>query len=118
MIRFAFLAVLAAAVVASGAGATPRPTSYVLPGDAVFPEGVGFQQETGNYYAGSTTDGTVFRGHVSQPSATPFLAPGTDGRTTTIGMKVDDQGRLYIAGGGTGLVFVYDSATGALIRSF
>ena len=118
MIRSTLLAVLAAAVVASGAGATPRPASYVLPGAAVFPEGIAFQQETGSYYVGSTTDGTVFRGHVSQPNASPFLAPGTDGRTTALGMKVDELGRLYIAGGGTGLVFVYDSATGALIRSF
>jgi hypothetical protein len=33
-------------------------------------------------------------------------------------MKVHRQGRLYVAGGGTGLVFVYDTATGQLIRSF
>jgi Cu-Zn family superoxide dismutase len=118
MTRFTLLAVLAAALVASGAGATPRPAGYVLPGDAVFPEGIAFEPDTGNFYVGSTTDGTVFRGHVSQPSASPFLAPGADGRTTAIGMKVDDRGRLYVAGGGTGLAFVYDAATGVLIRSF
>jgi sugar lactone lactonase YvrE len=50
--------------------------------------------------------------------ATPFLAPGIDGRTSVTGMKVDEAGRLYIAGAGTGLVFVYDTETGALIRSF
>jgi DNA-binding beta-propeller fold protein YncE len=118
MSRFTLLAALAAALIVSGAAATPRPTSYTLPGNAVFPEGVAFQQETGNFFVGSTTDGTVFRGHVSQPSAGAFLAPGADGRTSVTGIKVDDQGRLYVAGAGTGLVFVYDSATGALIRRF
>jgi sugar lactone lactonase YvrE len=118
MTRLTLLVAVAAAILASGAGATPRPSSYILPGDAVFPEGLGYQENTGNFFVGSTTDGTVFRGHVKDPNASAFLAPGADGRTTAVGMKVDDEGRLYIAGGGTGLVWVYDSATGALIRSF
>ena len=118
MTRFTLLAAVAAALVVSAAGATPRPSSYALPGNAVFPEGIAFHQETGNFFVGSTTDGTVFRGHVSEPEASPFLPPGADGRTSVTGMKVDDQGRLYVAGAGTGLVFVYDSATGALIRRF
>ena len=40
----------------SGAG------RYVLPGEQVFPEGVAYQSETGDFYVGSTTDGTVFAG--------------------------------------------------------
>jgi sugar lactone lactonase YvrE len=48
----------------------------------------------------------------------PFLAGGADGRTTAIGMKVDRQGRLFVAGGGTGAVWVYDTKTRTLIRKF
>jgi sugar lactone lactonase YvrE len=118
MTRLALVFALTAAIFASSAGSAPRPSSYALPGDAVFPEGVAFQKETGNFFVGSTTDGTVFRGHVKDPNATPFLAPGGDGRTFVTGMKVDKAGRLYIAGAGTGLVFVYNAETGALIRSF
>lgn len=33
-------------------------------------------------------------------------------------MKTDGAGRLYVAGGDTGQMFVYDTATGALIESF
>jgi Cu-Zn family superoxide dismutase len=118
MTRFALLFALAAAILAASAGATHRPNEYVLPGDAVFPEGIGYQQSTGNFYVGSTTDGTVFRGHARVAAASPFLPPGADGRTSVTGMKVDAAGRLYVDGAGTGLAFVYDTATGTLIRSF
>jgi Cu-Zn family superoxide dismutase len=119
MTRIAFLAVLlSAAIAAASAGSTPRPSSYALPGDNVFPEGIAFQERTGHFFAGSTGDGTVFRGHVKKASATPFLPAGGDGRTFVTGMKVDDGGRLYVAGAASGLVFVYDTKTGNLIRSF
>jgi hypothetical protein len=39
---------------------------YVLPGEQVFPEGVAYQSDTGDFYVGSTTDGTVFRGNVER----------------------------------------------------
>ncbi|HEU5103793.1 MAG TPA: hypothetical protein VFU22_32475 [Roseiflexaceae bacterium] len=88
---------------------------YVLPGNAVFPEGVAYQPSTGSYFVGSTTDGTIFRGTLNEPSATVFLAPGGDGRTTAIGLKVDGRGRLFVSGGGTGQMFIYDAASGALL---
>jgi Cu-Zn family superoxide dismutase len=95
--------------------ADPRPSQYVLPGTAVYPEGIAFEEETGYFFVSSTTDGTVFRGHVSQPVAEVFLAPGEDGRTTAVGVAVDREGRLYVAGGATGKVFVYDSSSGDLV---
>ena len=45
----------------------------------------------------------------------PFLAGRTDGRTTAIGLEVDNDGHLFVAGGATGFVFVYDELTGALL---
>ena len=96
----------------SGAG------RYVLPGEQVFPEGVAYQSETGDFYVGSTTDGTVFRGNVegSPKEAKVFLEPERDGRTTAIGMEVDKEGRLFIAGGETGRIFVYDTERADLVR--
>ena len=78
------------------------------------------QEASGNFYAGSTTDGTVFRGNVSEPGteAEVLLEPGTDGRSAAIGMKVDAEGRLFIAGGMTSQLFVYDTSTGELIDAF
>jgi DNA-binding beta-propeller fold protein YncE len=84
---------------------------YLLPGEQVFPEGVAYQSDTGDFYVGSTTDGTVFRGNVEggPKEAEVFLEPESDGRTTAIGMDVDEKGRLFIAGGDTGRIFVYDT---------
>ena len=61
----AFLAGLALAAPAGAAqtsspAAKPRPTSYILPGDDVFPEGIAFQQSTGYFFvSGHKTGGTV-----------------------------------------------------------
>lgn len=93
---------------------------YPLPGEQVFPEGIALNEATGDFYAGSTGDGTVFSADVSEPGtqAEVLLEPGADGRSAAIGMKVDAQGRLFIAGGMTGLMFVYDTNTGELIDRF
>ena len=94
--------------------------SYPLPGEQVFPEGIALNEATGDFYAGSTGDGTVFSANVSEPGteAEVLLEPGTDERSTAIGMKADADGLLFIAGGMTGQMFVYDTSTGELIDSF
>lgn len=115
--RIAVLAALASLLLAAAAGADPRPSSYVVSGAAVFPEGVAFQPSSGAFFVSSTGDGTIFRGHVSEPMTEVFLAGGQDGRTTAIGLEVDDT-RLYVAGGTTGRIFVYDTETRAKLASF
>jgi len=93
----------------------PLPAQYILPGSTVFPEGIAYEQRTQRVFVSSTTNGTVFAGHSSDDALTTFLAPGGDGRTTAIGLDVDDDGHLFVAGGGTGFVFVYDASSGALL---
>ncbi len=92
-------------------------TSYILPGQNVFPEGVATQKGTPYFYVSSTTNGAIFRGNVNEPQTEVFLPGGQDGRTTAIGLKVDKKGRLFIAGGDTGKVFVYDTKTKGLLFS-
>ena len=112
-----FLTILAALAVAGPAAAQAPPGSYVLPGNAVYPEGITFEESTGNFYVTSTQDGTIFRGNVDAPEASVFI-PG-DGRLfSAIGTKVDDAAdRLYVAGGRTGEVRVHSTATGALLQT-
>ena len=91
------------------------PTQYVIPGSAVFPEGIAYDQRTQTVYVSSTTNGAIYRGDAGDETLTQFLPGGADGRTTAIGLEVDDDGHLWVAGGGTGLVFLYDAVSGALI---
>lgn len=109
---------VAPSAVSAQASAHPRPSRYNLPGTDVFPEGIAFQRSTGDFFVSSTTNGAIFRGNVKDADTAVFLPAGQDGRTTAVGLKVDRCDRLYIAGGSTGRVWVYDTDTGALLATF
>lgn len=92
---------------------------FTMPGDSVYPEGVSYDPTTGNFYVSATGDGTLFVGNVNGPDElTVFSEGGLDGRTTAVGTKVDGEGNLWVAGGATGQIFVYDTADGSLVASF
>ena len=95
-----------------------RSAVHVLPGDQVFPEGITVGPDRRTFYVSSTTDGTIFSGSVRGRDADVFLPGGGDGRTTAVGVRADDAGRLWVAGGATGAIFVYDVATRQLLRRF
>jgi sugar lactone lactonase YvrE len=114
-----------ASTVAATETATDAVT-YVLPGDEVYPEGIALDEATGDFFVGSTTDGTIFRGNVTEPGteAEVFGAPNSRGvRSTAVGMELVPGGRrapgrqLLIAGGDTGRIFAYDATGGALIEA-
>lgn len=115
--RLFFASAALALVLPATVLAGPRPDSYVLPGDAVYPEGVAFEQDTGYFYVSSTTDGTIFRGELDEAEAEVFLPGNTDGRTTATGLEAVD-GLLYISGGSSGQISVYDTATTELLAQF
>lgn len=94
------------------------PASFALPGETVFPEGVSYNPATGKFYVGSTTDGTLYEGDLASGEVRIFSEGGADGRTTAIGTKVDSNGNLWVAGGGTGQMFVYNTADGSLVASY
>ena len=133
--RSSLTTVLTAALALTLAGAVPAaahdtrgsewhrpglPTTYLLDpvgpaADDIYPEGIATR---GNeFYVSSTTDGTIYRGRLDQPTATPFLPGGEDGRVVAAGLKVD-RGTLLVAGGPTGLVWAYDLRTRALTGSW
>lgn len=98
----------------NGGGRAALPVSYALPGAALFPEGMGYDRQTGDFYTGSVTDGTIVRGNVLEPQAQVFSPAGADGRTSALGMRTD-RTRLYVAGGASGTVYIYDKRTGTFV---
>ncbi|MCG8351319.1 MAG: SMP-30/gluconolactonase/LRE family protein [Chloroflexales bacterium] len=129
-LHFVFLCALVALVIstpslgsasfasANSLNAITLPDRYILPGDAVFPEGIAYQRGTGAFYVSSTADGTIFAGTLANPNAQVFLPGGQDGRTAAVGLAVDRQNRLFVAGGATGKLFVYDTNSGDLRAAF
>lgn len=98
---------------------------YRLSGEQVFPEGIAFDRRSGSFYVSSTGSGAIYRGKLWRRTAEVYLPGGEDGRAPATGLtpnvagvKVDQRGRLYVAGGGSGYVWVYDIRSRRLIRRF
>jgi hypothetical protein len=115
-------ALLAAAVLSLGAAATPFPSSIPLPDDFA-PEGVAVGVGT-TFYAGSLWDGDIYTGDLRTakgrilvdrpPAGQGANPPGTPPGMQAAGMKVEGD-RLWVAGGLSGRVFAYDTATGSTV---
>ena len=90
---------------------------YALPGDNVFPEGIAAHATNGDFYVGSTTTGNVYKGNVNSTAVDLFMPGGGDGRTDVRGLKAGN-GKLYLAGGPTAQLFVYDLASKQLLGKF
>jgi len=81
------------------------------------PEGVAWDHGSGAFFVGATGDGTIYRGTLDNPNVTEFIAfPASAGRSS-VGMKVS-HGLLYVAGGATGNIYVYDLATRTTVATF
>jgi len=93
----------------------PATRTYTLPGGAVFPESVGVDPATGDAYAGSLADGTLYR-LAADGEAEVWSPSGVDERNSVAGVKIDTSGRLWAAGGYEGTVHVYDTKDRSLVR--
>ena len=97
----------------SAAAESPREQAYDLPEAGVFLEGIGVDQKRGVFYVSATNrDGTIYRGEFGQQQLEVWVGPrtGDNGR----GIDVDDAGRVYVAGGPSAEVRVFD-ASGTLL---
>ncbi len=93
------------------------PASYELPGDNVYPEGIAYDPGSDTFFVGSASEGTIFRGDVATGEVTTFDEGGGRDPFTTLGLKVDDRNQLWVAGGGSGQVLVYDLETAEQTRT-
>ena len=121
----AVLALAAGATVASARGGhdhggkdakarlfTLTPDPETDPGN---PEGIAFDKRTRSFYVGITTDGAIYRGSLESDEVQRVIE-GAEGKSA-VGLKTK-RGKLYVAGGGTGSITVYDLASKAQVAKF
>ena len=98
---------------ASAPPGSPFPDVIALP-DGFQPEGITIGPG-GTGYVGSLADGDIFVFDVRTGEQLDRLeGPGT----SSVGLKVDQRGRLFIAGGSAGDARVVDAETGAVLESY
>jgi sugar lactone lactonase YvrE len=78
------------------------------------PEGITIDAH-GTAYLGSLADGDIFAADV-RSGAGEVIAQGPG--TPSVGLKVDQRGRLFIAGGPSGTARVVDADTGELLATY
>jgi sugar lactone lactonase YvrE len=110
------LFLIALTLIASPAAAGAAFPSVISLPNGWLPEGIAIGDGT-TFYAGSRQTGPtggIYRGDLSTGEGSIFVTGG--GPYT--GMKVDDFGRLWVAGAGTGRGYVFDATTSELLETF
>lgn len=106
---------LLATSVGAAAAAPTFPDRIDLP-DGWRPEGITAGSGT-TVYVGSLADGAVWQADVRTGEGS-ILVPGEAGQVS-VGTEYEaDADRLWVAGGGTGEVRVYDASTGDLLETY
>ena len=99
-----------------GMGGKPAERLFTLqPDPAGNPEGIAFDRRSKAFFVSITANGAIYRGTLADDTVSPFIAGGT-GRAA-IGIEVR-RGKLYVAGGPTGSITVYDLATRRVVATF
>ena len=120
----ALLMVCALALAASATGAKPQGKGKGQAQERVFtlqpdpvanPEGIAYQARTRSFFVSITGDGAIYRGTLDSDTVAPFI-PGAAGQSA-VGIKVRGN-KLYVAGGMTGTITVYDLSTKQAIATF
>lgn len=110
---FTALALLLGAAVTTVGAAPPTPVTIDLP-NGFQPEGI---ESHGHWlYAGSLANGAIYRADALTGEG-QLLVPGVAGRVA-VGLHIDDQGRLWVAGGPTGTIRVYSARTGEPLATY
>jgi hypothetical protein len=120
------LMICALAVAATAASAVPHSPGKgkgqaqerlftLQPNPAGNPEGVAYQPRTRAFFVSITADGAIYRGTLGSDTVAPFIS-GAAGKSA-VGIKVRGN-KLYVAGGTTGTITVYDLSTKQAIATF
>ncbi|GAA0476627.1 hypothetical protein Ade02nite_43150 [Paractinoplanes deccanensis] len=107
------LAVVGGAAPAAAHSPVRGPSVLALP-DGFQPEGIAIGDKPYAYF-GSRVDGDIYRVSLRTGRGSVFSeGPGTP----SLGLKIDDRGRLFVAGGSGGNARVIDTRSGAVLKSY
>jgi streptogramin lyase len=109
ILTIALLLCLAAPAAAGGR----YPDTIPLPNGHA-PEGIATGKRD-SFYAGSRMTGAVYKGNLKTGRGDVLVQPWGG---AALGMKVDDENRLFVAGGQTGTASVYDARDGDLLKRY
>ena len=87
----------------------------LAPDPAGNPEGVAFDKQSKAFFVSITAGGAIYRGTLDNDTISPFIAGGAG--KAAIGLEIR-RGKLYVAGGPTGTIRVYDIASGQELAAF
>lgn len=91
------------------------PTEFPLP-TGFLPEGIAIGQRPVAYF-GSRADGDIFRVDLTTGGGT-VISQGPGPGNPSVGIKIDQLGRLFVSGGGAGSARVVDVRTGEILASY
>ena len=98
--------------------AAPAAAGHRYPDTIALPNGwqpEGIATGKGNwFYSGSRATGAIFKGDLKSGRGDVLVQPWGG---AALGMKVED-GKLFVAGGGTGTASVYDARDGELLKRY
>ena len=104
------VAVVAALVlsIVPATAAQAKSVDYDLPQSGVLLEGIGLAEDGDTFYVSGVNDGgNLYRGEVGEETLKLWYdGSGTTGR----GIDVDDEGRVFVAGGPSGTVRIFDES--------
>ena len=112
------MAVLVSPAAAATSGTTDSdwfPTEFALP-TGFLPEGIAIGKLPLAYF-GSRADGDIFRVNLATGEGT-VISQGPGPGNPSVGLKIDDRGRLFVSGGGAGSARVVDVHSGQILASY
>jgi sugar lactone lactonase YvrE len=94
----------------AGPAAKDMSFGYDLPAAGILLEGIGYDKQRETFYVSGVNDGgRIYRGRIHEEALEVWQPGGVDGRTTARGIDVDDGGRVFVAGGPSGRLWVFSA---------
>jgi sugar lactone lactonase YvrE len=87
--------------------------TYEIPGEGTFPEGIAVHEASGTFFVTGAGSGAIYRIDLETGEATTLLEPGHRNPFATIGLAIDEEHRLWAAGGRSGEILRFDDLDAA-----